>query len=63
MEKVVTIGKVEDQDEMRRSDTLAKTGGQRIMAMAERMGTWNKPIIKKVEIRKLEFSKKNNQKK
>ncbi len=55
MEKVVVIGKVEDQDEIRRSDTWAMTGTERMMAIAERMGTWNKPIIRKVEIRKLDY--------
>ena len=55
MEKIVVIGKVEDQDKIRRSDTHTKTGIERMMAIAERMGTWNKPIIRKVEIRKLRF--------
>ncbi len=57
MKKVAKIIKIEDQDKIRRIETLNMTGFERVMNLAKRMGAWDKPIVKKVEIRKLEFIK------
>ncbi len=57
MDKTVIIGKVEEQDNWRRVDCSKMKGSERVLAMAERMQTWNKPLVKKVKIRKLEFLK------
>jgi len=55
-QKTVTIGKVNEQDAWRRIDCLKMKGSERVLAIAERMETWDKPLVKKVEIRMLEFA-------
>lgn len=57
MNKTVIIGRVDEQDEWRRFDCSKMNGSERVLAIAKRMKTWNKPLVKKIKIRKLEFAK------
>ncbi len=41
MKKIVKIGTVDEQDDWRRMDCSKMKGSERVLAMAERMNTWN----------------------